>query len=278
MDKQIKCVPSREYTEDYFLNFTDGSAEFKRSLGKVLTPRCSYSLKLAEIRLGMKVLDVGCGRGEVLIYSAKQGAEAVGVDYASAAIKLAKKAIAKQPSNVQKRIKLIQRDVCKLPFDNEMFDRVFFLDVIEHLTLGQGKKALSEVRRVLKKDGLLILHTWPNQLYVKLGYPYWSWLWMAILTLLKGGKKFPPRELEPSPYDRIIHVNVQNYFTFRKMLKEAGLKTRFILKLEPLESASLKNQLLYSLYKLKPFSLTWPLNIIFCDHLWVVAKKNSCSM
>lgn len=272
MTEPTKTVSSQEYTKDYFLYSTSTSEEFRKTWGEVLNPKHRYALQQAKIEPEMKILDVGCGRGEILIHVAKLGAEAIGIDYAEAAIDVAKKAISKQDKTIQKRIRLVRQDVCQLPFDNGMFDRVFFLDVVEHLIPEEGKKTLNEIRRVLKKEGLLILHTWPNQ-FGRLGYRYWSWLWIALLTLVKGEKDLPPRELEPSFYDKRIHVNVLNYFTLRKMLKEADFQPRFSLKVEPLKSVSLKDRLLYALYKMKPFSLTWPLNIIFCDHFWVLAKK-----
>lgn len=46
-----------------------------------------------------------------------------------------------------------------LPFADDSFDVIFFLDVIEHLSA--PKKSLQEIRRVLRKDGYLVVTT-PN--------------------------------------------------------------------------------------------------------------------
>jgi len=272
MTKQIKKIPQKEYSRDYFLNSTSGAGEFKKSWGRILSSKHAFALQQVEIEPKMRVLDVGCGRGEIMIHSAQQGAEATGIDYAEAAVKLAKQAIAKQPQKIQKKIKLIRGNICRLPFNNETFDRIFFLDVIEHLTPEQGEKALAEIKRVLKIDGLLVLHTWPNDLFTRIGFPYWSWPLTTILILIKGGD-MPSRRLEPNLYDRVLHVNVQNYFTLRQILKEVGFKTKFILKIDSFPKMNFKDQLLFALYKAMPFSLTWPLNILFCDNLWVVAKR-----
>lgn len=269
----IKAVSSLVYTRDYFLHHTSTSDEFKKTLGEELGLKHQEALKQANISEGMRVLDVGCGRGEILIHCAKKGAEAVGIDYASAAIKLAEQALSRQPETIQKKIKLIQKDICYLPFSDESFDRIFFLDVIEHLTAEQEERVLREIKRVLKKGGFLILHTWPNELYNKIGYPLWTWPLMVLLVLAKGGNKFPPRKLESYPHDKVMHINLQNYYKLRKALRNAGFKTKFSLRIDSFPKMKFKDRLLYALYKAKPFSLIWPLNTLFCDHLWVVARR-----
>jgi 2-polyprenyl-3-methyl-5-hydroxy-6-metoxy-1,4-benzoquinol methylase len=48
-----------------------------------------------------------------------------------------------------------------LPYDDNSFDAVYFTEVLEHIALKDPLEVLSDLRRVLKKDGLLILST-PN--------------------------------------------------------------------------------------------------------------------
>lgn len=52
-------------------------------------------------------------------------------------------------------------DVLHLPLRNEVFDTVFFTEVIEHLPENTEIQALKEIKRVLKNEGKLILTT-PN--------------------------------------------------------------------------------------------------------------------
>jgi predicted SAM-dependent methyltransferase len=56
-------------------------------------------------------------------------------------------------------------DVLHLPFRNESFSLVYFADVIEHLPSGEENTALSEIFRVLRKNGTLILTT-PNDMRI----------------------------------------------------------------------------------------------------------------
>lgn len=55
----------------------------------------------------------------------------------------------------------IVADARRLPFKSSVFDTVYFTDVIEHLPKGQDLYALSEIARVLKKEGIIIV-TCPN--------------------------------------------------------------------------------------------------------------------
>lgn len=55
----------------------------------------------------------------------------------------------------------IVADVLDMPFRDNSFDLVIFADVIEHLPLGTELKALCEIWRTLKPEGVMILTT-PN--------------------------------------------------------------------------------------------------------------------
>lgn len=50
-----------------------------------------------------------------------------------------------------------QADLTKLPYKNSMFDKVFCISVLEHLSNEEKAKALAEFSRVLKKSGQVIL-------------------------------------------------------------------------------------------------------------------------
>src|SRR3990167_1558329 len=105
-------VPQSEYDEKYFMWVNDGHQEFRKSFGRELPERLMQTVKLADIKKGQKILDVGCGRGEVLIYASKKGCEAVGVDYSNAAVKLAKEAIKKNKATAT----VIQSETTKINY------------------------------------------------------------------------------------------------------------------------------------------------------------------
>ena len=75
-------VPSTLYNEQYFLHVCEGYQEYLSSEGEYLSQRLAEALAVAGIAPGMAVLDVGCGRGEMLRRTTRLGARAFGIDYA----------------------------------------------------------------------------------------------------------------------------------------------------------------------------------------------------
>src|SRR5258708_21813768 len=99
LEKQLEkpqtreSVPSTLYTEKYFLTACEGYNEFIASEGEHLSRRLNAAFALAEVTTGMKVLDVGCGRGEILRHCARLGADAYGIDYAVVAVQMSQDVI-----------------------------------------------------------------------------------------------------------------------------------------------------------------------------------------
>ena len=65
-----------------------------------------------------------------------------------------------EPVKQTKKVKILNIETNKLPFADNKFDLVLFSEVIEHL-YQSPKFALKEIKRVLKKNGQLIITT-PN--------------------------------------------------------------------------------------------------------------------
>lgn len=97
------------------------------------------------------ILDAGCGTGELMRKLANFG-EIIGIDSSEEAIKYAKKRL------VDARLASIQ----EMPFKNSSFDMVTNIDVIYHMNVDDAA-ALSEVRRVLKPNGILVLRVPANK-------------------------------------------------------------------------------------------------------------------
>jgi ubiquinone/menaquinone biosynthesis C-methylase UbiE len=55
------------------------------------------------------------------------------------------------------KIDFKQASLTKLPYKNSMFDKVFSISALEHISDADKVKALTEFKRVLKKSGMLIL-------------------------------------------------------------------------------------------------------------------------
>lgn len=106
---------------------------------------------------GDRILDVGCGDGFYLFLLSNLGIKLklYGTDFDPLALKSAKINL--------KGIPLKQADLMKkLPFKDNFFDKVVMSEVAEHLP--DDVKGLKEIKRVLKKGGMLCL-TVPNANY-----------------------------------------------------------------------------------------------------------------
>lgn len=210
-------VPSLLYDEQYFLSVCEGYQEFLSSEGDYLSRRLAEALGVAGIAPGMWVLDVGCGRGEVLRHTARMGARIFGVDYAWVATRLSRQ-VAERDQEAGLPIGVYQADAKGLPFPSGRFDRVLMLDIVEHLYPEELARALQEARRVLKPGGRIIVHTAPNVWYDRYAYPVVRF----VRSLLGEGGKYPrnPRALIPANLD--VHVNEQSLVSLRRNLRRAG--------------------------------------------------------
>ena len=85
-----------------------------------------------------RTLDVGCGAGAVVGHLARQGHDAVGVDFVSDFIEYAKATYGGQ---------FVRADAGALPFDDSAFDTVLAFDLLEHV---DDEQVLREMVRVAR--------------------------------------------------------------------------------------------------------------------------------
>ena len=113
-------------------------------------PRSAFLL--AHVAAGETVLDLGCGAGEFSAALLQAGATPVAVDVAAEALRRARACV----PNLDARL---WRDGEPLPLEDCSVDAVWAGEVIEHVV--DVAPWLSEVRRVLRPGGTLLLTT-PN--------------------------------------------------------------------------------------------------------------------
>lgn len=220
---QPPAVPPEKYTREYFEQWCHGADEFRTSGGDVLPRRLRIPLDVANVQPGQRVLDIGCGRGEVALHCARRGAYVWSIDYAAAAIELAEEALAHVEEPVRQRIELLQADARALPFDDASVDVAFMLDVVEHLTPPELDRAFQEVMRVLRPGGVLVVHTMPNLWYYAIGYQ----LYRLVQRMRGVSLPFDPRDRWPF---KDVHVNEQTPFSLWRTLRRHGFVTRVWLQ------------------------------------------------
>jgi ubiquinone/menaquinone biosynthesis C-methylase UbiE len=102
----------------------------------------------------LRVLDVGCGPGDLSIRISQNCHEVWGVDVTPEMIQIAEEKTASAPANVYFQ----QADACDLPFENHSFDTVMSINALQTMT--RPEMALMEMSRVLKPGGELLLITY----------------------------------------------------------------------------------------------------------------------
>jgi 2-polyprenyl-3-methyl-5-hydroxy-6-metoxy-1,4-benzoquinol methylase len=285
-----ESVSPSAYDSRYYFSSCEGYRDFLSSSGRKLGPRLQKALQLARIMPGERVLDVGCGRGELVIHAALLGAEAVGIDYAEEAVRLAQKAISSYPDAVQKKASVLLMNARKLEFEDKAFDVLLLSDIVEHLYPEELAETLSEAARVLRPGGRMVLHTCPNRILYDITYPVYvrhvhrlvcrvaelaGYQSYVIGPMLSVGPEFPRTEEE-----RLVHVNEQTAPELSRSLAAAGFKvTRTEYWEIPNQWPYLSRRIMIELMLLdavrylRPFSYVWPLNRVFTNHIWMVARR-----
>lgn len=137
-----------------------GGIETLHPGGFALTRRTA---ELAELRKGLKVLDVSSGRGtQSIFYAREYGANVTGIDISEEMVETARKNAAKE--GMGDKVKFQTADSQNLPFGNNVFDVV-----INECAVGipdDSQKVLNEMVRVVKPGGKILIHesTWRAKL------------------------------------------------------------------------------------------------------------------
>jgi len=123
---------------------------------------------------GARVLDFGCGAGDMVEEYCARGFDAFGCDI--------------QVGHESERVRAIDEKTRSLPFADATFDFVFSDQVMEHVQ--DQAQAFAEIKRVMK-PGAISLHIFPSRLkpteshiFVPLGGLIQSRWWLRLWALL----------------------------------------------------------------------------------------------
>lgn len=219
-----------------------------RLLGNVgdmsLKRRASKILEGLDLKAGDKVLDIGCGDGFFLylISSLPIKLTLVGFDNDKRTLTIARKNLANT------RLRLVYGDVAAMPFAENSCNQAIMTEVLEHVK--NERKALSEVYRILKPNGKLVL-TVPSY-----NFPF---LWDPLNWILQNlfGTHISGTNFFAGIWAR--HLRLYKRENLKKLIKNAGFK---IEKMEELTTRCLPfnhylvNVVARLLYDVKPTSAT----------------------
>jgi len=106
-----------------------------------------------KLKKRAKVLDLCCGKGADSIFFHNKEMNVTALDYSSEAIK--------QFNDIQKRYEIFLTSMVmdiseEFPYENESFDFVYSRLGLHYFTDKVTRKVISEIKRVLKSEGLLM--------------------------------------------------------------------------------------------------------------------------
>ncbi|MGV3697944.1 class I SAM-dependent methyltransferase [Flavobacterium sp.] len=139
------------------------------------------------------VLDIACGEGYGSNIMSEKAQLVYGVDIDQTTIELASR------KYVKPNLKFSHGDATNIPMEDDSVDVVVSFETIEHHD--QHEKMMSEIKRVLKPNGLMIIST-PDKLYYS--------------DIPKFNNKFHVKEL----YKKEFYSLIEGYFSKVQMLTQ----------------------------------------------------------
>jgi cyclopropane-fatty-acyl-phospholipid synthase len=138
----------RQYSCAYFLGADDDIDTAQ------LNKRRHIAAKLL-LRPGMKVLDIGSGWGGLALYLASEcGVDVTGLTLSTEQLKVAQRRAAQ--AGLSDRVRFVLRDYRE---EKGQYDRIVSVGMFEHVGVGQYPAFFDQVNRLLKSDGVALLHS-----------------------------------------------------------------------------------------------------------------------
>jgi len=157
------------------------------------------SVVLRRIGSGQRVLEVGTGDGQTAYMLARQGNDVLSVDVSKLALERAR---AMWLDDSDQSLDFAFGDARQLDVASESMDWVVSENMVEHITVDDMRRHLTQVRRVLRDGGSYLLYT-PSRLWsgrVSAGFHLHVYTLRELCALLRAHGLFP-LWLEP----RVLH-------------------------------------------------------------------------
>ncbi len=198
---------------DYWLSIVQNSSPAYNNL-------YSEERKFLEknIPKNAKVLDIGCGDGRSLKTIESITKELTGIDHDKKAVKLAK-----QNCKINKNAAFLHAEATDLPFSEESFDIILCLGTFTNL--GPLKeKALQEMKRVLKKEGIIIVLAYSEKALKERLAMYQKN--NILIKKIEGGTVYFDKSIGDNISEQFSKEELQSIFTKQKLKVEEIKETK----------------------------------------------------
>lgn len=137
------------YTAAYFASGPD-----KSTLEEAQDAKISRVCKKIQLQAGEKLLDIGCGWGTFVRDAARDvGADTTGITISKNQTEFGNARI--QKAGVQDRARVLCLDYRDIP--KQQYDKIVSLEMVEHVGVKNLSSFFSQVRELLKDDGVFFL-------------------------------------------------------------------------------------------------------------------------
>lgn len=204
-----------EKTKDYFDKNIDSFLGSRNRIWPELDELKEY------VKDGEKILDLGCGNGRLFELFKNRNVKYIGVDTSVEFIKRAKEKYGDY---------FMVADAFNLPFSGDTFDSIWAIAFFHHIPLKQLRlKILKEIKRVLKKNGRIIMACWNlwQSNYFKLLLKFTSRKLFGLSRLDFKDVLLSPKKLK---IQRYYHAFTKK--ELKKLFEKAGFRVEELKYLE----------------------------------------------
>ncbi len=185
-----------------------------------------------------KILDIGSGKGDFLIYLTKNNYSIIGLEKNLDYIKITQEKAKKNNLNIN----LVQGEAENLPFKNNYFDFINCNEITEHIN--NPKKLLAECCRVLKNNGQMYVSFHNRFGIYDFHYHLWFINWLPrkladkIIRIIGKEKHY-----SKAGFQKLSEMHYYFYYQIIKLLK------KYDFKIEDTRRKKIKNKFIYSIIK-----------------------------
>ena len=217
MNELIQTLPPKTHPN---YRLWSNYAEFAKDRGRLV---CDILATFRPLE-GLKILDVGCGKGGTSLALAERGAQIAAIDFNPKRVEKFRQQVTAASVDLSIEVGNAQN----LNFPNEAFDCILLQDVLEHLP--HPEKAIQEINRVLKRNGLVYLSA-PNR-WSPLNFisdPHWN---LPVVSVLPRSAVayFITNIVHREKFTREDFAALLSIYKIRRLFKDANFTLTFVNK------------------------------------------------